>query len=260
MSAGYEVMSFANAAEAIEGLRHKRTGEILPSKTVARNTKLVYLDDDCVALKFHNTFIAYYERDHVRLDTRDQFNSKGWFTVTTWDRIDAFTPARTCQQEGLRYIALDPSAGRAGTLSLYAHGTRVFPNGSCEVPLEPEQSAAIADAKRNIPQRAARYAEKVVKAWREWREYDECCLHAQQEGGGLVTIHAWEHFEEGAVKPMPLIDHLANDLRDCQLPPDVLSERVSGKLAKEFRDQFVPLAIARIAPEFPYPQIAPRRR
>jgi hypothetical protein len=50
----------ATASEAVDALRHKRTGEILPTKNVARNTKLVYYDDELVGLKFHNTVIARF--------------------------------------------------------------------------------------------------------------------------------------------------------------------------------------------------------
>lgn len=249
---------YATASEAIEGLRHKRTGEILPTKTIARNTKLIYLDDDLVGLRFHDTIIARYERDGVCIDTRDRHNATGWFTVTTWNRIDSFTPARTFTENGLRHILVDPMvSGRPynGKSLLYAHGALVSPDGSCEIPdLSPEQSDAIVHVKRNIGDRIKRWTEKVIADWRAWEAPRACCERRMHDG---VWAHYFEHFKAKEVAIPPNIEMLAQGPRGRMLGPDQLAAEVARLLIQEFKSQFLPLAIAQIAPEFPYPQIAP---
>lgn len=251
---------YATASEAMEGLKHKRTGEILPSKTVARNTKLLYLDEDLVGLRFHDTIIARYERDGVVIDTRDRYNGKGWFTVTTWNRIDQFTPARTFQENGLRKIVIDPGLGW-GSAQLYAHGAHVSPDGSCEIPdLSREQSEAIVATKKNFGARVKRYAAKVVKDWREWEMPRDCCRHAANSEDEDLMAHMFGHFKRKEPAVPPSIEMLASQPRGSMLDPEALAAEVTRRLYEQLQSQFLPLAIAQIAPEFPYPQIAPRRR
>lgn len=261
---------YANASEAIEGLRHRRTGEILPTKNIARSTKLVYLDDACVGLRYHDTIIARYERDGVRLDTRDRNNSNGWFTVTTWDRIDSFTPARTFQRNGLRHMVLDPAAGGWEPSRLYAHGTLVSPNGSCDIPLEQTQSEAIERIVKQYGPKALRVAKKMVERWRKFEQPQRCCIDAQpqaSEGASTDTMvaHYLKHFERNEPVVIPQVGGIADEIRQSQQPafrnnPDYFANEISRRLAEELRTRLIPLAIAQTAPDFPYPQTAPRRR
>lgn len=254
---------YATASEAMEGLRHKRTKEILPSKTIARNTKLVYLDEQSIALEFHKTFIARYERDHVVIDTRDRRKPQGWFTVTTWNRIDQFTPARTSVDNGLRHIVMDPAAGW-GSSQLFAHGAIVSPDGSCEIPdLTSQQSDAIIAIKKNFPARLKRYTKKIVERWRKWEDPSDCCMRAY-ENAGRTEETVWEHYHRHVqakdVFIPPNIEMLVNRDKYDKFLPDALALELERKLNEELLPKFLPLAIAHIAPEFPYPQTAPRRR
>jgi hypothetical protein len=256
---------YANAQQAMQGLKHKRSGEILPSKIIARNTKLVYLDEDCVALQFHKTFIARYERDRVVIDTRDRTKPDGWFTKTTWERIDEFTPARTFTHEGLRHIHVDPMAGGrpyAGEARLFAHPAIVSPDGSCEIDLTPEQSRAILAAKRNTPKKVKRYAKNMVKHWREWGEPLDCCQKSfELMGMGRETWeHHFKHFRADEMALLPVEPMLTGRTGQYALNPDLLANELERRLTTELSSKFVPLAIAHIAPDFPYPQTAPRRR
>lgn len=254
---------YATAEQALEGLRHARTKEILPTKTIARSTKLIYLDDDLVGLRFHDTIIARYERDGVRIDTRDRRKPDGWFTVTTWNRIDQFTPARTFQREGLRFMVIDPFTGSApydGETRLYEHGAFISPDGSCEIDLTPEQSDGILAAKTNIRRKVKRYANNVVKRWREWEKPLACCERRGEEG---AYEHYFGHFRANEPVIPTNIEALASNLRDSPLfsfDADSLARELRDRLTNDFQSQFLPLAIAQIAPDFPYPQIAPRRR
>jgi hypothetical protein len=245
---------FSTASEAMEGLRHKRTGEILQSKVIDRNTKLVYLDDEMIGLRFHDTIIAKYMRDHVVIDTRDRFHPEGWFTVTTWQRIDEWTPARTFTRNGLRHICVDPSAGWGSTL--FAHGAIVSPDGSCKVPgLTPAQADAIISIKNSWPTKAKRYAKRVVKAWKEWRELDDCCRLGPQ-GSDDEYEHLLTHFERGEVVVSPMVeDEHAATLRQRGLSGDALCAQLAEDLAHELKTHLIPIAIRRVAPEFPYPQL-----
>lgn len=260
---------YANAAEAIDkGLRHKGTKEILATKNIAKNTKLVYLDDDCVGLRFHDTIIARYERKGVKIDTRDRQHPKGWFTVTTWDRINQFTPAKTFQQDGLRHILLDPSTGGWGGESrLFAHGAFVSPNGRCKVDMTREQSDAIVDIKRNQTKKVARHSKKLVKLARDFEQVHSCC-RISAEGGNHVGVdhHAFEHFKAGEVVPHPDVPGIIAAIRGNEgnqpfaWDADRLAAEVERNLTERLRQSFVGLAIAFVNPDFPYPQIAPRRR
>jgi hypothetical protein len=257
---------YATASEAIEGLRHKRTGEILPTKVIARNTKLIYLDDDLVGLRFHDTIIARYERNGVRIDTRDRHNPTGWFTKTTWERIDEFTPARTFQHKGLRHIYVDPFVGNMpyrGRSLLYAHGAYISPDGSCELSdLVPEQSDAILHLQDKMPRRVKRYCEKVVKAWRAWEETLPCCQEAASEAEWLTSNpnylrHCFSHFNaDQPVVPWRAMPN-EQELRDRMLEPDRLADELVRTLTATLRPRFLSLAIAQIAPNFPYPQTPP---
>lgn len=246
----------ANAEQAVEKLRHARTGEVLPSKIIDRNTRLVYLDDEMVGLRFHDTIIARYLRDGVLIDTRDPLHPSGWFTVTTWNRIDAWTPARTYTRYGLRHLMLDPSAGWDGPSRLYAHGSFVSSDGSCEIPLAQETSDAITEIKRIWPSKLKRHANRAVRAWRDWGEPRDCC----KESFGHLAQHYVKHIERGETFIPPDIDGFADPLRERMLQGDVLCGRLEQVLADDFREELIPLAIARVAPDFPYPQLQRRRR
>jgi hypothetical protein len=92
-------VTLTNAADAVAKLRHARWGTLLPTKKIDNNTLLVYLTDECVGLKFHNTIIALYLPNGVAI------NTWGWHTPTTWQRIDCWTPARNSTVRGLRWIS-----------------------------------------------------------------------------------------------------------------------------------------------------------
>ena len=255
---------YATASEAMQGLRHARTGEVLPSKTIARNTKLLYLDEDLVGLRFHDTIIARYEREGVRIDTRDRVHPQGWFTVTTWNRIDQFTPARTFTREGLRHILIDPMAGGIpyqGKSLLYAHGAFVSPDGSCEIDdMTREQSNAIIHIKRNMGDQLKRWCAKVVEHWRTWEQPKRCCERAQTSPDQDVRLHYFGHFNAREPVVPPDLEMLAQGPRGRMLEPDQLAAEVARLLTDDLKKDFLPLAIAQIAPDFPYPQTTPRRR
>lgn len=242
----------ANANEAIETLRHGRTGEHLPTKIVARNTKLVYYTDELIGLQFHNTVIARFTPNGCIIDTRGDGREDGWFTVTTWERIDSFTQARTFTNRGLRFI--DSGAGSGAML--YTHGTRVDAKGKVidRPGLEPELDARICWCVERLPDKITRHCKKVVAAWADWDEPRDCCRDDDS------PLHYLGHVERNEYVVPPVLDGLAQSIRSN----DVWGDRLRDKLAKDFRDslrrRLVPAAIGAIAPDFPYPQLERRRR
>lgn len=255
---------YATAAEAIEGLRHKQTGEILPSKVIDRNTKLVYLDESLIGLRFHDTIIAKYMRDRVVIDTRDSNYTQGWFTKTTWERINTYTPARTFASNGLRHIMIvccppgQPYAYACGGSMLYMHGTEVFPDGTCNVPdLHMEQSQAIVQVKRSLPAKIDRHARRVVKSWREWAQTPDCCHDILRERDALldVYLHSLQHVTACEyVVPRDFELEYVSQLRDEGFQGDALCRLVAKKYAADLKNMLIPLAIRQITPNLPYPQ------
>jgi hypothetical protein len=241
----------ATASEAVDALRHKRTGEILPTKTVARNTKLVYYDDELVGLKFHNTVIARFTTNGCTINTRDRWQDatdRGWWTLTTWARIDEFTKARTFTNGGLRFIHANPGEGAM----LFMHGTKLDSNGAViDHPMEPEILSRVEHAALKLPQKIARHANHVMDAWTDWGEPLPCC----REGG---DEHYLQHVEANEYVIPPWLDALAQNIRSG----DVWGEKLRDVLTKQLREklrELIPVAVRKIAPEFPYPQLERRR-
>lgn len=243
----------ANATEAVEALRHKRSGEILPTKNVARNTKLIYYADELVGLKFHNTVIARYTPNGVTIDTRDDWSNvldHGWFTVTTWERINEFTRARNFTRGGLRFI--DNAAGDGALL--YTHGTKLDEQGRViDTPLTPEANDAIQYAVFSLPQKIRRHTDKVMERWIAWDQPLTCC---QQRTGGAHYLDHVEHNEY--VIPVKL-DQIAGNLRSARMWGDRLRDELAKRLREELRNELVPAAVKKAAPGFPYPQLTRRQ-
>ena len=162
---------YANAAEALEGLRHKRTKAILPTKNVARNTKLIHFADDLVGLKLHQTTIALYRPDGVSIDLRgpQSPNGEGWFTNVTLERIDRFTPFRTLRSDGLTMLVANPNYGGGdwtGSARLYAHGCSLSCNGSFANGIEPLVERHIVRLNSTWNRKADNFAKRCITYWR----------------------------------------------------------------------------------------------
>lgn len=240
----------ATANEAVEALRHRRTGEVLATKKIARNTRLVYFADELVGLKLHDTIIAMYKPDGVTIDVRGSGapNDQGWFTNVTLQRLQDWTPARIERANGLTFLRV-PTAG--DPLALYAHGTHVRPDGSCEIPIEPVIQRAIVHVVRSYPAKLRRHADQILDAWSRWNVPSACCLSAEDEMAHYLTAH----FERGDVCVPPVFHTLMTYERDTTgLYGEKLLERGRTWLRDELK-QFTALAVKQLAPEFPYPQL-----
>lgn len=243
----------ANAEQAVEHLRHKRTGEILPTKTVARNTKLVFYDDELVGLKFHNTIIARFTTNGCEINTRDRWQDQtdhGWFTLTTWARIDEFTKARTYTNGGLRFISGPESS------ILFMHGTKLDSNGAViDTALDPAILSRIEHTHFTLRGKMNRHAQKVVGQWAEWAEPAECCGDSTPVD---ECAHYLKHVEANEYVVPPWLDKLAQNIRTGDVWGDKLRDELTKQLREKLR-QMIPVAVQKIAPQFPYPQLERRR-
>ena len=80
----------------------KLTGRNAVSRKLANNTKLYRLNDTTIAVKLHNTDVITYHEDG-----RIVFDSGGWKTPTTKERMNTYSPARVCQSKGMWDISID---------------------------------------------------------------------------------------------------------------------------------------------------------
>jgi hypothetical protein len=242
----------ATASDAVEALRHKRTGEVLATKKIARNTRLVYYADELVGLKLHETIIAMYKPDGVTIDLRGPLspNPEGWFTNVTLDRIENFTPARLSRAGGLTYVWNCTAAD--GGIAPYAHGTHVNPDGSCEIPIEAPILSAIERVVSSFPARLRRHADRIVATWADdWAATGDCCQRTEDQ-----ELHALDHFERGeAVVPSFFADFMAVERDTNGLYGEKLLEKGREYLRSELKG-LTTLAVKRLAPDFPYPQLS----
>lgn len=242
----------ATANDAVEALRHRRTGEVLATKKLARNTRLIYFADELVGLKLHDTIIAMYKPNGVTIDLRGPGspNSEGWFTNVTLDRIANFTPARLERAGGITWL-IDPSL--PGGMLPYAHGTHVNSNGSCEMPLDPALLSAIARIVETYPQKLRRHADKIIRLWHDdWAQPASCCTGRGEQS---EWEHHLDHFERGEVVIPPSFGvFMRSPTSNGNSYGDELLDHGRRELRTDLK-QLTQLAIKRVAPEFPYPQL-----
>lgn len=244
----------ANSDQALAALRHKRTGEVLPTKNIARNTKLVYFCDELVGLKFHDTIIALYQEDGVRLDTRGDIEhtpfGQGWFTLTTWARIGDFTLARTHTAQGLRYV----------NERLYVPGMTLDTNGEIiDGALHPAVEKHITNAVHVLPGKMKRHAMRVAKAWaQDWRDPLDCCSPFTTDG---AKEHYLDHIEANEVAVPCDWDCVVAQARRENRTGDSFIKRTAQLFWEQLRGSgLVTIAVKSYADEFPYPQLPRRRR
>lgn len=251
----------ANVEQALAHLKHKRTGELLATKNIARNTKLVYFADELVGLRFHKTDIALYMDEGVRLDTRECPDDpspfgQGWFTMTTWERIDSFTPARTFTTNGLRYVRDVPS----GESHLYVPGMIVRIDGSLDPDtiMQPELESRIVRTKAGFTAKAKRFANKVVERWSNWAAPLHCCRsHPLDSEAG--HRHYLDHFDANEYAVPTDMDNWADVIRtNLHVTGPELLHRLRDTMAHNLHP-LLTLSIKTLSPEFPYPQMPKRR-
>ena len=80
----------------------KLTGRNIQSRKLTNHTTLRRVDSDNIAIQLHATDVVTYPSDG-----RIVFNSGGWKTSTTKERMNSFSPARVSQTAGSWNISID---------------------------------------------------------------------------------------------------------------------------------------------------------
>jgi hypothetical protein len=102
-----ELNSFKECREFLDkGVRKANTMD----RPIANNTRLIQINDSTIGIKLHDTFIVKYH-DNSHLDCIDkgediiQFDTGGWKTVTTKERMNRFAPVSIWSERHIWYIS-----------------------------------------------------------------------------------------------------------------------------------------------------------
>ena len=86
-------MNYANAQAFLGGGRNKS------SRPIENNTRVERIDANTIGIRLHDTIVV-----KIHDDGSWQLYSGGWYTVTTKDRINAYSPARVASERGRWYV------------------------------------------------------------------------------------------------------------------------------------------------------------
>lgn len=245
--------------DAVQRMHHKRTNELLPSKVIDNNTKLVYVDDELVFLRLHETNIATFTPNGVRLHT------DGWFTSTTWRRIHDWTPAKNFVKHGLRYVATGE-----GWDTIYMSGLE-FVDGVAVNPIPPVLVRAIERAPRQFSRNLDTWAERQVRAWDHFdhrpHECTGCLMLAEELGSnytrptGEIGSYGVRHLTSHVMDRTPMGYGWANHFLDAcakSYGETVHGDKLLDRLTYDLTNAMKPMrdhAVKAIAPPgFEYPQ------
>lgn len=101
-----ELNSFKECREYLDkGKNRKNT----INRPIANNTRVIQINDSTIGIKLHNTFIVkYFENDHldcINYGDLIQFDTGGWKTVTTKDRMNRFAPIAIWSERHVWYMS-----------------------------------------------------------------------------------------------------------------------------------------------------------
>jgi hypothetical protein len=85
-----------NHCEAVKMVRGKRNAE---RRKVGNNTYAEILHDGSVGIMLHSTYVV-----KIHPDNSATLNTGGWYTSTTKDRINKYSPVRVYQKRGEWYL------------------------------------------------------------------------------------------------------------------------------------------------------------
>lgn len=108
-------MTFREASETLATARDPSAG-----KPIGRNTRLFRRNGDTYAIRYHETDIVLIHRDGTYT-----LNNGSWFSVTTKQRINLYSPARLYQRNHFWYLST-PSHGEIS----YDNGVRIDTTGT----------------------------------------------------------------------------------------------------------------------------------
>ena len=164
----------------------KLTGRNSQSRKLANNTTLLRVDPSTIAIKLHSTNVITFHADG-----RIVFDSGGWKTSTTKERMNSFSPARISQSRGTWEITIsDQSANYADGITW--DGSKWMGEGE-----DPKLAV-------KLSRQAAKYARDYMTAFDagevEMPSNGDCwgCLMTAKDGTAPMggADHILSHFEE----------------------------------------------------------------
>ena len=169
----------------------KLTGRNTQSRKLANNTTLLRVDPSTIAVKLHSTNVITF-----RANGQIVFDSGGWKTPTTKERMNQFSPARVSQSRGTWEISID------GQTANYADG--ITWDGRKWAGAGEDPKAAV-----KLARRAAKFARDYMNAFDADNipapSNGDCfgCLFATKDGRAPMggTDHILSHMEENYFVP-----------------------------------------------------------
>lgn len=169
------------------------------SRKLGNNTYLERRGVD-IAVRLHSTDIVTFHPDGSAT-----LNSGGWQTVTTKDRINAFSEARLYQKSGIWYVSS----------ALYHDGMKIDADGN---PINAASPERYEKAKKQIDKMVSAYIRGFIADAKEngiqgpssgdcWG----CCMRDVATGKTVMGVgHILEHFRENYYVPSLLINALSD--------------------------------------------------
>lgn len=176
----------------------KLTGRNSQSRKLANNTTLLRIDPSTIAVRLHSTNVITFHGDG-----RIVFNSGGWKTSTTKERMNSFSPAHVSQSQGTWEITID------GISANYADG--ITWNGH-------EWAGAGKDPKTAIKlaRRAAKFARDYMTAF----DAGEVPAPGNGDCWGCLMV------SKDGKAPMGGADHILSHMEENYFVPSLLARSI----------------------------------
>ena len=194
------------------------------SRKIGNNTYLQRRSDGVIAVKLHATDILVFEKGKgVR------YESGGWRTVTTKDRMNEHGPARISQAGGVWYVGIGPRPWDGGQpLPIFQDGMRVVGEkligaGKCGVTVK------ILRERKRIQDFAKRYMDAFEKGKVSAPGAGDCwgCLMKGKDSEGREV-----HMLEGGGASDPS-HHIREHIRESYFVPSLLANALKAMGASQ---------------------------
>lgn len=110
-----DIKGYGSARTFLAGRRKRK---------IVNNTYLEERDGETIALRFHYTGVVTYKSDG-----RVILKTGGWKTVTTKERLNAFSPVGVYQRRGVWYVSYYTGGGYHRPLGTFYEGMTVDNDG-----------------------------------------------------------------------------------------------------------------------------------
>lgn len=176
----------------------KLTGRNSQSRKLANNTTLLRIDPSTIAVKLHSTNIITFHANG-----RIVFDSGGWKTPTTKERMNSCSPARVSQSQGTWEIAID------GKSANFADG--ITWNGRKWQGVGEDPKIAV-----KLARRAAKFARDYMTAF----DAGEVPVPSNGDCWGCLMV------TEDGKAPMGGADHILSHMEENYFVPSLLSRAI----------------------------------